>query len=235
MTSEFNPESPSLGGHGQQQPDPFDVRLGRDNKRTHAEAFLSHGDDAVVKRALLQLREVGSSQSVKPVVRLLETAHPDLQAEAIYTLAAIRHRSAVTPLLKTLSSPHAIVREAGAVALGYLGDKRALFPLVKSMEDVDERVVQAAVIGAARLKDKRVFRPLTVLLQRRHDSEKIQAAIATAYGYLGDPRAVNTLAHLLDDVSHPIHSAALKSLEQIGTERALQAVEAWRYQHGRDR
>lgn len=224
--------SPSLGGQDNPQPDPFDVRLGQDAKRTHAEALLSHADDAIVQRALLALRDVGSSESVPMVLKLLHADNPVLQSEAIYTLAAIRDTAAVKPLLNTLNSANAVVREASAVALGYLGDKRALFPLVKSMDDVDQRVVAAAIIAAARLKDKRVFRPLMVLLGRT-SSEKTQAAIATAFGYLGDPRAVPVLAHQLDDISYRIHTAALSSLELIGTNAALQAVEAWRYQHGR--
>ncbi len=234
MTSDTPaPQPPSLGGQSSQQPDPFDVRLGQDAKRKHAESLLGHSDDGVVQRALLHLRDAGTPESTMPILRLLETAPPNIQAEAIYTLAALRDKAAVKPLIKMLGKPHPIVREAAAAALGYLDDKRALFPLVKSMEDIDDRVVQAAVIGAARLQDKRVFRPLTVLMDQRHDSEKIQAAVATAFGYLGDPRAVGPLANMLDDVSHPVHTAALNSLEKIGTSPALQAVEAWRYQHGR--
>jgi HEAT repeat protein len=69
------------------------------------------------------------------------------------------------------------------------------------------------------------------MAQWEMDITRLRLTAAHALGALGNPAAVPDLIHALYD-THPtaVHEAAAQALKQIGTDKALASVQAWRNQ-----
>jgi HEAT repeat protein len=170
-----------------------------------------------------------SQEVVGPMLDVLRKgswAERQVAAEALGHLGDTER--AIKPLLAALDDRDRQVREAAAGALGMLGDARAFEPLCALTTDEYYPAAQAAVRALGHLGDTRA---VPLLLDTLRDNPDLCLTSAYALGRLEDGRAVEPLISVLQSDRHlyAVREAAAVALREIGTERALAALDqpAW--------
>ncbi len=204
--------------------------------------LLADPDPLVRRRAALAVGRVGLVAGVQPLLPLLTDGDPDVRQMAAFALGLIGDRSASAPVQQRLTDSSYVVRGRAAEALGQIGDAAAA-PAIAAM--AREAAAQGNVASLDPDLDKfpmdppaaEAFRLGTCALVRLKAYEALASAVIDTAGQpvtrwwpvayslarIEDPRAVPTLAKLLDGPGTYTRAFAARGL---GIAKAAGAVDA---------
>lgn len=189
--------------------------------------LLKSGDWSVKWIAAKALGEIGDHRAGEPLIGALGDADTNVQENAVIALGKIKDTRAVEPLIVVLQGSDSVsLREAAAWALGEMEDPRAVASLIAALgtdksHDVRKRVAYA--LGSTR--DPRAIDILVAAL--RSGSEKIRIAAAHSLREFKEYRVIEALIAAQKDRNIPVRWEATLSLEHIGGEEAVLAVETF--------
>ena len=147
--------------------------------------------------------EVASPESGKALRNLMEKARSTEVGGAIaLALGMIRDQEAVELLqARMLETGDSYLRGYCALALGMIGSPFATATVRRVLTEGTEQppVIENAAIGLALLGDQETGKQLFGILERT-SNPKVQASVASAMGWIKDPRALGDLCKLLGDV-----------------------------------
>ena len=119
-------------------------------------------------------------------------------------LGEARDARAVPPLIALLQHRDVTVAAAAAAALGRIGDKQAFEPLRAALGHGHRQMVEATAIALGRIRHDGTFEALSAALRARQkgkdtcDAYDAIRPVIPGFGALGDGRAVDLLAPLLE-------------------------------------
>ncbi|WP_437645119.1 HEAT repeat domain-containing protein [Sorangium sp. So ce362] len=201
-----------------------------------AEQLLSSGDPEARLRGVERLGSIGTEEAVSALLAALEQGSPaarDPRARlaAVRALAPHAPRDSVRQLLsrelsegggpaRGAASPLGeVLRGTAALALARTGERRALGALVNA-------IVQGGAAGEAAARALKAYPPasLQLLLGSR---KRIEPALVSFLGELGDLRAIAALRPMLEGGDRAAQVAAARALARLGDEAALAKARAW--------
>ncbi|MDC0678597.1 HEAT repeat domain-containing protein [Sorangium atrum] len=200
------------------------------------ERLLSSSDPAARLRGIERLGAIGTEEAVSALLAALEqhgapgARDPRARLAAVRALAPHAQRDSVRQLLARELSESApargaasplgeVLRGTAALALARTGERRALGVLVNA-------IVQGGAAGEAAARALKAHPPasLQLLLGSR---KRIEPALASFLGDLGDLRAIAALRPMLEGGDRAAQVAAARALARLGDEAALAKARAW--------
>lgn len=186
----------------------------------------SLSDSALDPNAAALYRGRLADQSAAPALsRLLldEDAERAMRVEAAQLLAKIQHPEVVPNLRRAIGARDPDVAAEALISLAWLREDPARGRLRALLEGDDlQRRVRAAV-GLGRLHDRAAVPVLVEALgETEAVEERTRFEALRLLGYLGDPRAVEPLLELLDDIR--MRRRAVLALGRIGDLAALEPL-----------
>jgi HEAT repeat protein len=145
-------------------------------------------------------------------------------ADALAQLGA----EAVPSLLQALEIQDGYMRNGAAIALGKIGSKDFVQPLLQALrwrddrvyeddEDIEARMSAATALG--KLHDPAICEPLLAELEKILVTDRTLAShIAEALGAVGNPRAIPTLAKLVEHHDPDIQRDSSFALAELGSD-----------------
>jgi hypothetical protein len=147
--------------------------------------------------------DVASPDSGKALRHLLEKSRStEIGGALVIALGMMRDQEAVELLqARMLETGDAYLRAYCALALGMIGSPVAIGQVRRVLTAGTEHppVVENAAIGLALLGDQEAGRQLFAILERS-SNPKVQASVASATGWIRDPRTLTDLCRMLEDV-----------------------------------
>lgn len=200
------------------------------------ERLLSSSDPAARLRGIERLGAIGTEEAVSALLAALEqhgapgARDPRARLAAVRALAPHAQRDSVRQLLARELSESApargaasplgeVLRGTAALALARTGERRALGVLVNA-------IVQGGAAGEAAARALKAHPPasLQLLLGSR---KRLEPALASFLGDLGDLRAIAALRPMLEGGDRVAQVAAARALARLGDEAALAKARAW--------
>ncbi|WP_437965471.1 HEAT repeat domain-containing protein [Sorangium sp. So ce260] len=201
-----------------------------------AERLLASSDPEARLRGIERLGSIGTEEAVSALLAALEQGSPaarDPRARlaAVRALAPHAQRDSVRQLLsrelsegggpaRGAASPLGeVLRGTAALALARTGERRALGALVSA-------IVQGGAAGEAAARAIKAYPPesLQLLLGSR---KRLEPALVSFLGELGDLRAIAALRPVLEGGDRAAQVAAARALARLGDEAALAKARAW--------
>jgi len=176
------------------------------------------------------LGEIGLTDSLDTLLKLLKDEYPIVRRAAAIALGRIGSFKATEALIEALKDSYAIVREGAARALGDIGDKRAVDALVPLLNDRNKDVKESAIISLGKLQDPRSIPLIIQILERLewNKSERAYDLSRSAYNALVrlGPLAVEPLINILKDKnsSYEMKALAISALADIQDPRAIEPI-----------
>ncbi|WP_136688633.1 HEAT repeat domain-containing protein [Halorhabdus amylolytica] len=163
-------------------------------------------------------KESRESEDVEPILLALDLMDSEFMEENILdTFERIAPPEAYEPVAQRASR-----RDKQAVrVLGKIGDERAIETLVDFIDGDGDPALQRVTLQAlGEIGSQEATQAVADRLAA--DNDGVRSAAARALGLLGDTRAIDPLADVLDgDEVDEVRASAAWALRQIGTERAL--------------
>ncbi|WP_437709935.1 HEAT repeat domain-containing protein [Sorangium sp. So ce448] len=200
------------------------------------ERLLSSSDPAARLRGIERLGAIGTEEAVSALLAALDqhgapgARDPRARLAAVRALAPHAQRDSVRQLLARELSEGApargaasplgeVLRGTAALALARTGERRALGVLVNA-------IVQGGAAGEAAARAIKAHPPasLQLLLGSR---KRLEPALASFLGDLGDLRAIAALRPMLEGGDRAAQVAAARALARLGDEAALAKARAW--------
>ena len=176
---------------------------------------LDHRDTNKRLRAIDRLRELGDPRAVDPLLNVLATESSDLvKGYAAQALGDFKDPRTIPSLVRCLSEASPGIGQdrplLAARALGRIGAP-AFDPVMAAFRGQDGKLHAGAAAALGEIRDRRAVEPLLQTLAASNDPT-LRAAIITALGTLGDPRAYAALNAAQGSADWQVRGAAEKSL-----------------------
>ena len=193
----------------------------------------------IAKRNWSKCIEIGAP-AVEPLIAAFQDRFKENHRKAVEALGKIGDAQAVEPLINALQDSDYEVRRKAAEALGKIGDTRAVEPLINTLQDSNESVRQEAVEALGKLgwqpgTDEQTawywiakqdweqcaalgtpaVEPLLAVLQASVYRSWYDDVLTTL-GEIGDERAVEPLAAVLESEHDSHREAAVRALTKMG-------------------
>ena len=166
-------------------------------------------------QASTALAELGT-EGMDHLLSGLRTRNKDIRLGIIEALGEIRDPRAVDPLIALLADRNNEIRWEAALALGEIGDLRAADPLREALYDPDRYVRYGAAVALEKMGwSPKNAEEYAFVLAGKQDWK--------ALSMLGTP-AVRALAHAATDPEKSVRIQAVRTLGQIGDEKAVSSV-----------
>jgi HEAT repeat protein len=181
--------------------------------------LLSTAERCVAVTILSQIRH---SQTIDPLLQVIDDADPQIRTLAIEALGSF-HDPRIPPILLTkLTDVAANVRKAAVVALSLRSDLAAELDLSQHLRpllfDLNLAVCEATALGLARLPDPAVVAVLAQVLADPHTPDRLSSAVILALGWIGTRSAIDSLIAAL--VKSPyLASQIISSIGKVDQER----------------
>ncbi len=153
-------------------------------------------------RAITILAQIRHSQTIEPLIAVIDDPDPQLRTLVIEALGSF-HDPRIPPLLLTkLTDTAATVRKAAVIALGLRSDRSAELNLSQQLRpllfDLNLAVCQATALGLARFTDDQsVVTILTEVLRLAQTPTALRSSIILALGWIGTKPAIDSLISTL--------------------------------------
>ncbi len=159
---------------------------------------VADGDRRVAAEAAIALGEMKDRRARLVLPTVLGNTDDDLRMRGAIAMARVDSPAATPALVETLYSNNWELQNRAAHYLGFLGDRRAVEPLLRMahMGHLRSRVALSLGRLGRRIKDSRIMPYLLGLARNDRKVDTRQRALA-GLGYLGDRRAVRTLAGMV--------------------------------------
>ncbi|MCP4348609.1 MAG: HEAT repeat domain-containing protein [Desulfobacterales bacterium] len=171
-----------------------------------ADLLETHQDSAIRISAANALGEIGSVNTLKPLIGVLESQDSEVVISATDALGKIGSINAVKPLVGVLES-----------------QDKTVIPLVGMLESQDSEVLISAIFSLGQIGCVKAVVPLVDLLENNHYS-KVKIRSISALGQIGSVKAVKSLAALLSDTDPFMRRHAASSLGQIGSAEIVELL-----------
>jgi HEAT repeat protein len=130
-------------------------------------------------------------------------------------------------LINDLKNGLGMVRVDAAAELGKLGDKRAEQALIEALDDKITAVRNNAAFALGEIGSHAAVQHLLGLLYTTE--ERVRKSAVKALGMIGAAEAIDHLIRMLEsDKSQIVKKSVIRSLAQIGGQKALRAVEPFK-------
>jgi len=201
-----------------------------------AERLLSSDAAEDRLRGVTRLGAIGTPEAIDALVDTLEQSSivardPRARLEAVRILAAHADRESVRPLLIRELSDIGPEGRSGATPLGTLTRAAAALSLAKVEDKKTRAALVAAVLQggpagetAARALVAHPPASLAALLEGRR---KLDPALATLLGEMGDLRAIDKLRTALTETDQATRVAAALALARLGDATPLSLAQTW--------
>jgi HEAT repeat protein len=152
--------------------------------------------------AITILAQIRHSQTIEPLIAVIDDPDPQLRALVIESLGSFQD-SRILPLLITkLTDTAAIVRTAAVIALSLRSDRSAEFSLSKYLRpllfDLNLAVCQATALGLARFTDDQsVIVMLVEVLRSTQTPTELRSSVVLSLGWIGTKPAIDSLISAL--------------------------------------
>ena len=163
--------------------------------------WLSRTQNEHLRPSLENAAERLASANTSELVRLIQSAEPDVSSEAMRRAGALKAQAAVLSLGKILGEPDVARRQIATQALANIGSPGALQALEKAIEDTDREVR----INAVRAIGARAYRPALSRVEGVITSRAVRDADLTekmaffeSYGALCGEAGVSQLDSMLN-------------------------------------
>jgi HEAT repeat protein len=183
---------------------------------------LASGDANVRADAVRQLLHGGTASVVAFCGLFCDGPATPLSNRATEVLKKLG-RDAVEPLVRVLKTGSPEAQVYAIVGLQMLGEPSAWQPLLEALESPYAKVRRGAIDSLWMLRDQKAVEPLIRHLQHDNDFE-VTVAAASALGWIGDRRAVDSLLSALENRHWRMRQAAAYALGSIGDEQTLDAI-----------
>ena len=169
-------------------------------------------------QALVQIRH---SETVTPLLSVVNDPDPSIRATAIQALSSFRDPRTPDVLVQALGDPSATVRKAAIAGLSVRTDLIDSFGLVNRLADhlwdLDISVCHQAGLALGRLGHDAAIPALEQVLKSANTPLLLQQDAIRALSWLGSKTALETLKHwLLADSGHPSTVAYLEGVTALG-------------------
>jgi HEAT repeat protein len=149
-------------------------------------------------QALSQMRH---SQTIAPLLTVVQDANPDVRATAIEALGSFHHPEIYPILLVALTDPFAAVRKEAIVALSY-STETSVFPevvrhLAPLLYDLKPEIAQQAAIALGRIGTPDAIATLVPVLQSAVTPIGLKQEIVRALGWMETSDALRSLQAVL--------------------------------------
>lgn len=166
-------------------------------------------------RALSLLPSLGDYSSLLPLLRTFSHHADDrVRSKAVKLLCELRPNK--TLIERQMQSSEPRVRASAIEALWHVRGEEIAGIFRSALSDSHHRVVVNALVGLHLQHDRSAFEKMTELAG--HSEPLFRSAIAWAFGYILDKRAVATLEVLSRDASTMVRKRALRSLLALQSE-----------------
>lgn len=196
--------------------------------------WLARTQNEHLRPSLENAAERLASANTSELVRLIQSAEPDVSSEAIRRAGALKAQAAVLSLAKILGEPDVSRRQVAVQALANIGSPGALQALEKAIEDADREVR----INAVRAIGARAYRPALSRLEGVVTSRALRDADLTekmaffeGYGALCGDAGVSQLDSMLNGKGFlgrredpEIRACAAIALGRVGSAKAIDAL-----------
>ncbi len=193
---------------------------------------LSHGKPEIreAARAVLDVVTPDWPQTVNvptAVDSMLQAIRSGKASDSVLDALGARGETIVDPLLSILDSDQSAAQIAAIRALGRTRSNRAAPILLKYLDHEDRTLCHAAIDGLAKfgpsLRDLAEELPAceSMLALFENVEKPIQLQLIDALGWLGDKRAVETIATFMQNESWPASATAARALGHLGAPEAL--------------
>lgn len=146
-------------------------------------------------------------------------------------------RADVDYLIGALADPDEDVRRFAAQRLGKLGDQSAVPALLIALDRPDPGTQASAARALGKLRTPLALDGLIGVAHSKQRGRSPRVWSLAALGWIGGPKAYDTLIDQLDDSEWPIRRAAVYGLGELGDRRAIPTIKSLRrqepwYRHG---
>jgi HEAT repeat protein len=154
------------------------------------------------RSAITILAQIRHSQTIEPLLEVIDDPDPQLRALVIEALGSFQDPRILTLLLTKLTDPAAIVRTAAVIAISLRSDRSAELNLSQHLRpllfDLNLGVCQATALGLARFTDDQsVVAMLTKVLRSTQTPTELRSSVLLALGWIGTKPAIDSLISAL--------------------------------------
>jgi len=172
--------------------------------------------------AIRSLVATGSSQVVKPLIRVLvEDESPAVRQKASLALGEFGDSRAFEPLAKALNDGDPGVRRSSVRAISLSGDLRAPGVICNALMDKDMSV-RTEASSALRKMGRHAVEPLLGIVT--HENPLVRYNAVRLLGKTRDPRPLDPLLEMLDDPDSNVRRAVIEALGELDDPRAFEPL-----------
>ncbi len=173
--------------------------------------------------AITILTQIRHSQTIEPLIHLLDDPDPQLRTLIVEALGSF-HDPRIPPLLITkLTDTAANVRKAAATALSLRSDLAIALDLSRHLRpllfDLNLAVCEATILGLARLPDPKVVVLLTEVLVSDRTPTALKSPVILALGWIGNQTAIDSLIAALPNIPLDLAPEIIVALGKTELER----------------
>lgn len=169
-----------------------------------------------------QLGNLGYSQAVKPLLKILEEDEsPKVKREALLSLSGLGDARAFPYYINALKDEDPVIRKTAVKAAALSGDLRSLQLLTEALTDESLPVRQEAAAFLSRQGKQGVDHILPLL---SHENPSVRWNVIKLLGESKDPRVFEPLIEALEDEELSIRRRAMESLLILKDPRAIDPI-----------
>ena len=183
------------------------------------------------KAAVHALGETRDKRALEPLIKSLGDVSYYVREAVVEALERIdpswakteEARKQVPRFIKALKDEDWRVRRAACLALGKLGDKRAVKHILFARTDKNVEVSRAALSATIKIGEPAI-ETLINILRDKNVNRRVRITACIALGEIGDKRAVEPLANVLNENSATMCSITTTPLGKIEDKRSVEPV-----------
>ncbi len=184
--------------------------------------------------AVIALAQIRHSQTIAPLLTVVDDPDPHLRAVAIEALSSFHDPQILPLLLGKLQDEAATVRKAAVTGLGWRPDRQnpqsidpneqLVLQLQPLLLDHDQGVSQATAITLGRWGSEAAAQALFAGYQQANCPEKLQKQIVRSLGWINQPAALDYLQTMLSTAPLSLVPEVIRSIGQSPQSQAVQIL-----------
>lgn len=179
----------------------------------HLVDVLKDESEQARRGAVEVLNEVVTVEAIKDLVGALRDADWWVRVRAADALGTLGGPRVVEAIIGLMSDTDEFIRRYAVEILNTIPDARAVEPLLEALNDADWWVRERSIDALGRIADPRAVDRLIEVAQR---DVRCRPLCVKSLGDIGDLRAVEFLARLLNSVDAETRAASEEALREIG-------------------